>query len=67
MTDDTAPVAYVFEVRGVTEDFVGEWQPKVDFDHPDNTYRSYGGFEVRNVRPLYPRPPQEAAGRGKGR
>ena len=45
------PVAYAFELRGADYDVA--WQECVDFEHLRNTYLSYGGFEVRNVRPLY--------------
>jgi len=50
MSVDDTPVAYAYEVRAAD---YHAWQKRVDFEHPKNTYCSYGGFEVRNVRPLF--------------
>lgn len=50
-TESDEPVAYAFEVR-VGDDNEG-WQKRVKFENPKNTYATYDGFEVRNVRPLY--------------
>ena len=52
VASDRSPVAYIFEVKG--EDYPEDcWQEKVQFADPRETYVSYGGFEVRNIRPLY--------------
>lgn len=51
MVDMEEPTAYAFEYT--VEDDARPWVDKVEFKHPDETFGSHEGFEVRNVRPLY--------------
>jgi len=49
VTSDQEVVAYAFTV---TTDETSDSFEKVQFDHPDENYGQYDGFEVSNVREL---------------